>query len=106
MTECIFCKIVKGELGTKFVHESDNFVVFADIHPSAPLHFLIVPKSHFESMLDLPDILWIEVKSIAEALQKQENLLGFRLATNVGDTAVVKHMHVHFLGGIKKDRKV
>lgn len=106
MKDCIFCKIVKGETGTKLTYETDNFVVFPDIHPSAPLHYLIVPKSHFESILDTPDILWLEVKAVAEALQKQEKLSGFRLATNVGDTAIIRHMHIHFLGGIKKDRSV
>ncbi len=106
MADCIFCKIAKGEAEKKFLYETDNFVVFPDIHPSAPLHYLIVSKSHFESIIGCPEILWIEVKHIAEALAKKENIIGFRLATNVGEAAVIKHMHIHFLAGITKDRKV
>lgn len=106
MKNCIFCKIINREVEANFIVETDNFVVFKDIHPSAPIHYLIVPKSHFENFIELPDILWIEAKHIAEQLKNREKLTGFRLATNYGDSAMIDHCHIHFLGGIDKDRKV
>jgi len=106
MKNCIFCKIISRELEANFIVETDNFVVFKDIHPSAPTHYLIVPKSHYKDFVELPDILWLEVKHIAESLKNREKLTGFRLATNYGDSAMIEHCHIHFLAGIDKDRKV
>lgn len=103
---CIFCKIVNRLVEANFIVETDNFVVFKDIHPSAPIHYLIVPKSHFKNFLELPDILWIEAKEIANSLKKREKLEGFRLSTNYGDAAMIEHCHIHFLAGIQKDRTV
>ena len=106
MRDCVFCKIVKKEIPSEIVEETDNFVVFKDIKPSAPTHLLIVPKTHYKDVGGLSDELWAEVRSVALELQKNLKLEGFRLATNVGDAAMIDHAHVHFLGGIKKDRSV
>lgn len=106
MEDCIFCKIAKKEIPAEFVKETDNFVVFADIAPSAPTHLLIVSKEHYNDVRDMADNLWIEAKNIAVSLAKDRNLKGFRVANNVGEAAQVNHFHLHFLAGIKTDRKV
>ena len=105
MKDCVFCKIASHK-GRKFEYESGNFVAFPDIHPSAPVHLLIVSKKHYSDITQVPDALWIEVKSIAEKLQKKLGLKGFRLATNTGDLVMVSHMHVHFLAGFTKERAI
>ena len=104
--DCIFCKIVNGEMETDFIYETDNLVVFEDIKPSAPVHLLIVPKDHYDNFIDAPDHVWAEVKEISGIIQRDKNHDGFRLATNYGKAAMIKHMHVHYLSGIKKTRKV
>ena len=106
MEECIFCKIVKGETDTNIVTQTDNLIVFPGIHPSAPTHFLIIPKKHIPDMTQAEDILWLEIRNLATQMAKERNLIGFRLATNTGTAAAVKHMHVHFLAGIDSKRAI
>lgn len=104
--KCIFCKIASGEGDTDFLYETDHLVVFKDIKPSAPIHYLMVPKKHFNNFLEAPDEYWLEVKQLADIISQAEGHKGFRLATNYGDSAMIQHMHVHYLSGITKSRKV
>lgn len=104
MQDCIFCKIAKKEIPTEFVRETDHFVVFKDIKPSAAIHLLIVPKQHVTDIQGVSDELWAEVKKIALGLGDEMRLTGYRLTTNAGEAALVKHFHVHFLGAVKADR--
>lgn len=106
MEDCIFCKIIKREIPTDFILENDNFVVFPDIHPSAPTHLLIVSKKHITDFKEANNNILTEVKGIAEDLEKKLNLKGFRLAVNSGDLALIKHLHVHFLAGFDKEKSV
>ena len=53
--DCIFCKIIKGDFGTEFVYETENTVVFRDINPKAPVHLLVCPKKHIQSLIELED---------------------------------------------------
>ncbi|MEK7525901.1 MAG: HIT domain-containing protein [Patescibacteria group bacterium] len=101
MEDCIFCKIVKKQISTQFVKETNDFVVFADINPAAPTHLLIIPKQHHEDLLTITNEVWQGVRYVALELQKQLALPGFRLENNVGTMAAVKHFHVHFKAGIK-----
>lgn len=102
----MFCKIVKKEIPSKQILESSSFVVFEDSHPSAPVHYLIVPKKHVRDMTEVDMTTWDEVREVAMEISKEKGLTGYRLATNVGDAALVPHFHVHFLAGIEKDRSV
>jgi len=104
--DCIFCKIINKQIPADFEYEDNDFVVFKDIHPSAPIHFLIVPKKHIKDISESDSALWDEIRKIALRLSKKLNTPGFRLATNVGDAALVEHLHVHFLAGITKERKL
>ena len=102
--DCIFCKIIKGEIPKEFDYQSENLVVFKDINPSADLHLLIVPKMHLTGMQDLNtqhgDLL-AEVYMVAQKLVQQNNLQDklYRLVLNGGKAQHVPHLHFHLLGG-------
>lgn len=106
---CIFCKIASGELGTEFVAQSEHAVAFDDIAPAAPVHVLIVPKRHIDSLRNLDDPnLAGELLSLASQVAEQKGLLngGYRVVTNDGPEAgqTVFHLHFHVLGGQKLGR--
>jgi histidine triad (HIT) family protein len=105
-SDCVFCKIASGELGTPFVHESENTVAFDDLSPSAKHHVLVIPKQHIASLGELTrndDSLLGELMQTARDVAKQRGLdeSGFRVVTNVGPDAgqTVFHVHFHVLGG-------
>lgn len=106
MGDCIFCKIVKGEIPTQIEKETENLLVFKDINPRVAVHLLIIPKKHVSDMTTLPDAAWAEIKRTATELAKSERLKGFRLVHNAGNAAVIPHMHVHFLGEVSAEREV
>ncbi|MEK9154802.1 MAG: histidine triad nucleotide-binding protein [Patescibacteria group bacterium] len=102
--DCIFCKIIKKEIASEVIFEDENMMVFKDIRPSAPIHYLVVPKEHINSIADLKeehrDItakLIFAAKDIAEKL----NLKGYKLVFNVGKEGgqIIDHLHLHLLGG-------
>ena len=103
MTSCIFCKIAKKEIDSKFIFENNEFVAFNDINPVSPVHVLVIPKEHYSSLeevtnKDLLGNLLLTVKEIA----KQKGLQnGYRTIINTGDNGgqTVHHLHVHLLGG-------
>ncbi len=108
MNDCLFCKIVKGEVPSEFLFENDSFVVFRDIHPHAPVHLLIVPKRHIRSINDITenDSETIgEMFTIARDMAKQEGVdkSGYKLLFNVekGGGQMVFHLHLHLIGGWK-----
>lgn len=104
--DCVFCKIVAGEIPSTFVHEDDRVVAFADIHPQAPTHLLVVPRDHIASLDDTTDAhaeLLGHVLRVARTLAHERGLHthGYRVGTNVGRGAgqSVFHLHFHVLGG-------
>lgn len=105
--DCIFCKIISGEIPSEKVYETENVVAFKDINPMAPVHVLIIPKVHIEgaNALDADNVGVVsEIMLAARHLAESFNLdNGWRLVTNVGDDAgqTVKHLHFHLLGGKK-----
>jgi histidine triad (HIT) family protein len=106
MSDCVFCKIVKGELKTKFEKETKNVVVFRDIKPAAELHFLIVSKEHILGFLDIKERhknLLSEMFNVARELIKREKIeKGYKLIFNGGKYQFVPHLHWHLLGGKMK----
>jgi histidine triad (HIT) family protein len=104
--DCIFCKIVNGEMSTKFLYENDTLVVFKDINPVAPVHLLIVPRKHIRSINDLTEE---DKKIVSETIMtgrdmaKQEGVAksGYKLLFNVerGGGQIIFHLHLHLLGG-------
>jgi histidine triad (HIT) family protein len=104
-TDCLFCKIVAGEIPSTKVHETDRTLAFRDIAPHAPTHVLVVPKEHHPDVAALvaadPGLL-ADVYAAAVAVAEQEGLSGgYRLLANTGPDSgqTVFHVHVHVLGG-------
>jgi histidine triad (HIT) family protein len=100
---CVFCSIVTGKLPGDRVYESASFLVIRDINPVAPVHLLVVPKRHVESILDVgDDFPSKEFFDVVGAVVRREGLRkGFRLVVNTGADAQqsVPHFHAHILGG-------
>jgi len=104
--DCIFCKIISGEVPAEIVKKTDKIVVFKDMFPKAPIHLLLIPKKHYRDITEADGDIWEEIRSIAIELAKEKNLVGFRLVHNAGAAAVVPHMHVHFLGEVFAEREL
>jgi histidine triad (HIT) family protein len=104
-TECLFCRIIRGEIPSKKVYEDEHIFAFDDIHPQAPTHVLIIPKKHFAGLNDAQceDAEVIGRCHLAAAdIARERNIgQGYRTVTNVGLGAgqQVFHLHVHLLGG-------
>lgn len=88
------------------VLETDEIIVFPDINPHAPVHLLIVPKKHIQDAREVDDQTWNLIKDVAVRLGKEKKLEGYRLVHNVGSSAIVPHLHVHFMAGIGKEEKL
>ncbi len=106
MSECIFCKIVDGEIPSNLVYENDDVVAFHDSSPQAPTHILVIPRKHISTLLDSADedtelLGKLQVAAIEIARQQGLDQDGFRLVTNCleGAGQSVFHLHVHLLGG-------
>jgi histidine triad (HIT) family protein len=104
-TNCIFCRIVRGEIPSRKVFEDDDVLAFHDINPLAPVHFLVVPKKHIASMMDLgePDRdVFGRIMVLAPRLAREQGAKdGFRLIVNTGRVGrqEVDHVHLHIIGG-------
>lgn len=105
MSDCIFCKIVAGEIPSKQVHADDDVVVFHDLSPQAPVHVLVVPRKHIASLNDASDEdrallgrILMTIRGLAEELGVAA---GYRVVNNCGASAgqSVFHIHFHLLGG-------
>jgi histidine triad (HIT) family protein len=101
--DCLFCKIVAGEIPSERIHEDDHTLAFADIQPQAPTHVLVVPKRHLDSLDDLDDpALGGALLATARTVAARTGLGdGWRLIVNTGRHGgqEVEHLHLHVLGG-------
>lgn len=105
---CIFCKIINGEIPSSKVYEDDKVLAFNDINPVAPMHVLVIPKKHYESILEIDDMDIIgHIHSVIKkiVIEKGYDKTGFRIINNCGDDGCqeVKHIHFHILAGKKLD---
>lgn len=104
MTECIFCKIARGEIPSRKIYEDDDLFAFHDINPATPVHFMIIPKQHISSLYEAaesPAVLGKLFAKAGELAQSQGLADGFRTIVNTGRIGrqEVYHLHVHILGG-------
>ena len=105
--DCIFCKIINGELPSKKIYEDDLVYVFEDIAPAAPIHYLIIPKEHIPSAKEITSENSHIIAHIYEVVAKLAKDLkledGFRIVNNCGEMAgqTVFHIHFHLLAGRK-----
>lgn len=104
--DCLFCKIIEGNIDSKKVYEDENVYAFYDINPVAPIHVIVVPKTHIESANDI-DVqnaenvknVFCSIPKIVEKLGIKEE--GYRVITNIGKNGgqTIKHLHFHIIGG-------
>lgn len=104
MKDCLFCKIIEGNIPSDLIYEDEKVIAFTDINPQAPVHFLVVPKEHIKSLDEINEnhknlighIIYIASKLAAE--NGLEN--GYRLVNNIGTQGgqTVDHLHFHVLG--------
>ena len=106
MADCLFCKIISGEIPTDLVYEDKNMVAFRDINPQAPTHILIIPREHIETLNDINQShgeLLGAMQLTASYLAKEEEIYeeGYRTVFNCNRAAgqTVFHIHLHLLGG-------
>ena len=106
MADCLFCKIIAGEIPvSKKFYEDDKVFAFADINPQAPVHVLIIPKKHINGLDDIKEEdmqLLGHIQLVASKIAKKQNLTdGYRLVCNCGVDGgqTVQHLHYHLLGG-------
>ena len=113
MNDCIFCKIINGDIPSKKVYEDEDILAFEDINPMAKVHILIIPKKHIETAADLKEEdaavigkIYLVAKQIAEEKGMAED--GYRIVNNckVNGGQEVYHIHFHLLGGEKLGRFV
>ena len=113
MDDCIFCKIIKGEIPSEKVYEDEEILAFKDIKPSAPIHILVVPKKHIATLMEINNENMYLMENIMKAIQqiaKEQNVAenGFRLIANCGPDSgqEVMHIHFHLLAGKKMGPKI
>ena len=106
MSNCIFCKIINGEIPCSKVYEDERVLAFKDINPEAPVHILVIPKQHIQSVLDLNESnisITTDIFNAINIIAKQSGIDkdGFRVVANTGSNGgqTVAHLHYHILGG-------
>lgn len=110
MEECIFCKIVEGEIPSLKVYEDNNCIAFLDINPCSPGHTIVIPRRHYPLLTDMPDDLvkdiFAAVSLISRAVQSVTNAQGLTVGTNVGKAAgqEVPHVHIHIIPRFEGDK--
>lgn len=109
MEDCLFCKMINGEIPVDKVYEDDDMIIIKDISPKAPIHFLAIPKTHYKFLIEQNKV---ETEVLGKMLNKISKLStelglynGYRLVINQGDDAgqSIPHLHVHILAGKTMD---
>lgn len=113
MEDCVFCKIINGEIPSEKVYEDDKVIAFKDINPAAPIHVLVIPKEHVQNVLEINlenkemiSDIFLAINKIAKQLGIEDD--GFRIINNCGKDAgqEVMHLHFHLLAGGKMGPKI
>lgn len=110
MKECIFCKILNGEIPSKKVYEDELVFVIMDIEPSANGHMLVIPKKHYVDFTELDNEILLHINKVAKEMTKlihdKLNADGVRLVNNYGLYQVVKHYHLHIIPAYKQKQDI
>lgn len=105
MADCVFCKIVKGEIPSQKLYEDEDMIIIKDLNPQAKVHLLLIPKQHYADITEMTDE---QAATLGKCLKKLSALVGelgledgFRLVSNKGKHGCqsVPHLHIHILGG-------
>ncbi len=109
--DCVFCKIAKGEISAEKIWEDEEFIAFSDANPKGEGHSLVIPKKHFETLMDLDEntsakYVWA-IRKTAEVLMSKYDCDGFNVVLNSGESAgqIVRHVHFHLLPRKQGDNK-
>ncbi len=103
MSDCIFCRIIAGEIPSQKVYEDEKMIAIKDVSPAAPVHVLLLPKKHYDNIMtadpDLVKYMLGKVEALAAQLGVKEK--GFRIVINTGKEVgqSVNHLHIHLIGG-------
>ena len=101
MDNCIFCKIISGEIPSKKIYEDDKVIAILDLHPACDGHTLVIPKKHFTDFIELSDEELIAInnvsKKLAPILMNKMNATALSTRVNYGDSQEIKHYHMHLL---------
>lgn len=109
MENCIFCKIVNGEIKSDFIFENNYLIAINDLNPQAETHILIIPKTHVDSLNELEDEkIMVELLKGIQSTVKKLGLTDYRTIINTGKNAgqTVFHLHVHILAGTKLSERI
>lgn len=113
MEDCIFCKIIKGEIPSNKVYEDDEILAFKDINPAAPIHILVIPKKHIKSLVELEkedEILVGKIYTVINKIAEEQGVKekGYRVIVNCGKDGgqEVGHLHFHLLAGKPLGEKI
>jgi histidine triad (HIT) family protein len=110
MSDCLFCRIIAGEIPANVVYENEQVFAFRDINPQAPVHVLIVPKKHMANILECDADTAAALTDAIRVIAKQEGIAesGFRVISNCGKDGAqsVNHLHIHLLGGTRLTEKM
>lgn len=106
MSDCIFCKIISGEIPSTPVYQNDSVIVINDIHPQAPVHLLVIPKKH---TIDITDMDFADYQSYMNEVRGtiiREHVTKFRIVHNGKGAQYVPHAHTHIMGSIDASRNL
>lgn len=113
MNDCLFCKIIKGEIPSNNVYEDDEILAFHDINPAAPIHILVIPKKHIDSLAKIEkedEILIGKIYGVINKIAEEKGFKdeGYRVIVNCGENGgqEVMHLHFHILAGTKLGEKI
>ena len=113
MEDCVFCKIIKGEIPSNKVYEDEEILAFKDINPAAPIHILVIPKKHIPSLVELEqgdEEIIGKIYKVINKIAKEQGIdnKGFRVIVNCGKDGgqEVNHLHFHLLGGKQLGEKI
>lgn len=104
-SECIFCQIIKGEIPSDLILETNDLIVINDVHPKAPIHYLIIPKKHYQTADQADPDFFKQIPEILQKLISKNDALknNYKLIINNGQLAgqEIMHLHIHILSGFK-----
>ena len=113
MNDCLFCKIIKGDIPSDKVYEDEEILAFKDINPAATIHILVIPKKHISSLIDIEpedEMLIGKIYSVINKIAEQQGVKekGYRVIVNCGEDGgqEVMHLHFHLLAGRKLGEKI
>ncbi len=104
MESCIFCDVIAGQLPSTKLYEDNDVVVIRDIHPQAPVHWLVISKKHVPELLEVPDGLAGKMMTVVNKIIRDQGIQKYRIVINGKGAVLVDHLHIHVLGSIDKFR--